>query len=66
MEAINAKSKMAKIRNFETEFIATNLENSIKTLEVKWDKPLRPKNFQTLRQYYPDIETSMITRKEFE
>jgi len=46
-------------------FIVTE-EISIKALEVKWDKSSRSKSSYTLRKNYPDIETRVITRKEFE
>jgi len=49
----------------EIDFIVTE-EDSMKAFEVKWDKATRPKSFQTFNAYYPGVDTSVITKREFE
>lgn len=48
----------------EIDFIVQN-ENGIEAIEIKWEKEQAPKSFQTIREYYPEIQTKVITHKEF-
>ena len=48
----------------EIDFIVQN-ENGTEAIEIKWEKEQAPKSFQTIREYYPEIQTKVITHKEF-
>ncbi len=46
----------------EIDFILSN-ENGTEAMEVKWQKETPPKSFKTLKKYYPEIRTTLITQK---
>jgi hypothetical protein len=48
----------------EIDFIVQN-ENGTEAIEIKWEKEQTPKSFQTIREYYPGIQTKVVTHKEF-
>lgn len=48
----------------EIDFIVQN-DNGTEAIEIKWEKQQAPKSFQTIRQYYPEIKTKVVTHKEF-
>jgi predicted AAA+ superfamily ATPase len=48
----------------EIDFIAAK-ESGTEAIEVKWDKMKPPKSFQTIKQYYPDMVTKVISREHF-
>jgi predicted AAA+ superfamily ATPase len=48
----------------EIDFIIQD-ENSIKAIEVKWNKKNRPKSFKTIEELYPEFQTEVVTRDNF-
>ena len=48
----------------EIDFIVEN-EKGLKAIETKWRKGKQPRSFQTIRKYYPEIETNVLTAKGF-
>jgi len=48
----------------EIDFFVTR-GDSINAIEVKWEKTAIPKNFKTIRKYYPDIKARVISKKDF-
>ena len=48
----------------EIDFVVST-ENQTEALEVKWDKEVIPKSFHTIKRYYPEIQTKIVTRKQF-
>ncbi len=48
----------------EIDFFVTK-GNSINAFEVKWEKTAVPKSFKTIRKYYPEIETSVVSKDRF-
>ncbi|HSH19027.1 MAG TPA: ATP-binding protein [Draconibacterium sp.] len=48
----------------EIDFIVQN-ENGTEAIEIKWEKQQAPKSFKTIREYYPEIQTRVVTHKEF-
>jgi len=39
-------------------------ENLFKAVEVKWNGGAKPKSLETLKKYYPDIQTRVVRREE--
>ncbi len=48
----------------EIDFIVSS-ENKQKAIEVKWNSTRMPRSFTTIKTYYPEIETKLITNKDF-
>jgi predicted AAA+ superfamily ATPase len=48
----------------EIDFIVSR-GNSVNAIEVKWGKSAIPKTFRTIRKYYPEIETRLVSKKDF-
>ena len=48
----------------EIDFILSN-EKGTEAIEVKWQKETLPKSFKTLQKYYPEIQTTLVTKKTF-
>ena len=48
----------------EIDFVVST-EDQTEALEVKWDKESIPKSFHTIKRYYPEIQTRVVTRKQF-
>jgi predicted AAA+ superfamily ATPase len=48
----------------EIDFIVSK-ENDTEAVEVKWDKMKSPKTFQTIKQYYPEMITGVISKDYF-
>lgn len=48
----------------EIDFIHST-ETETTAIEVKWDKETEPKSFQTIKKYYPEMNTRVVTRKNF-
>lgn len=48
----------------EIDFIVQT-ENGVEAIEIKWEKEQTPKSFQTIREYYPEVQTRVVTHKEF-
>lgn len=48
----------------EIDFIITK-ENHIEAVEVKWEKESTPKSFETIKKYYPEIETKVVAKRQF-
>ncbi|RMI07103.1 MAG: ATP-binding protein [Calditrichaeota bacterium] len=48
----------------EIDFIVQG-ENEFSAIEVKWKATGRPRSFQTIRKYYPDIQTRLVTPEDF-
>lgn len=48
----------------EIDFILT-METGLEAIEIKWNKDTPPKSFQTIRKYYPEITTRVVTRKAY-
>ncbi len=48
----------------EIDFIIQG-ENEFSAIEVKWEKETPPRSFKTIKRYYPEITTRIVTRKTF-
>jgi len=48
----------------EIDFIVQG-EGVFSAIEVKWDKDTEPRSFRTIKQYYPEITTKVVTRQNF-
>jgi len=48
----------------EIDFIVTK-ESGTEAIEVKWDKTTPPKSFQTIKKYYPEMVTKVVSREHF-
>jgi predicted AAA+ superfamily ATPase len=48
----------------EIDFIVTK-NDGIEAVEVKWDKMKLPKSFQTIKKYYPEMGTRVISKNYF-
>jgi predicted AAA+ superfamily ATPase len=48
----------------EIDFIVQK-ETGIEAIEVKWNNLRIPKSFQTIHQFYPEIETKILTQNDF-
>ncbi len=48
----------------EIDFIV-HKETGIEAIEVKWNNLRIPKSFQTIHQFYPEIETKILTQDDF-
>ena len=48
----------------EIDFIVTK-ESGTEAIEVKWNKTRTPKSFQTIKQYYPEMVTKVISTDHF-
>ena len=48
----------------EIDFIVTK-DDGIEAVEVKWDKMKLPKSFQTIKKYYPEMVTNVISKNYF-
>ena len=48
----------------EIDFIITQGQQQ-RAMEIKWNRESRPKSFNTLNKYYPEITPEVITRKHF-
>ena len=40
-------------------------EGQTEAIEVKWEKESIPKSFETLKKYYPEIQTRVVTKNQF-
>jgi predicted AAA+ superfamily ATPase len=45
----------------EIDFIVSG-EDKTEAIEVKWDKESIPKGFETLKKYYPEIQTRVVIK----
>lgn len=48
----------------EIDFIIQSAQ-ALKAIEVKWQKSTSPKSFKTLKHYYPEIQTQLMTHEKF-
>lgn len=48
----------------EIDFIVSR-GDSVKAVEVKWRKGAIPKSFKTIRRYYPEVETRLVSKNDF-
>jgi len=48
----------------EIDFIIQG-EQEFTAIEVKWDKATKPRSFKTIKQFYPEITTRVITQRDF-
>ncbi|ODS30086.1 MAG: hypothetical protein SCARUB_04802 [Candidatus Scalindua rubra] len=48
----------------EIDFIITEPEQ-VKAVEVKFQRTSLPKSFQTIKRYYPEIKTSLVSQNDF-
>ena len=46
----------------EIDFIVQD-EEGFSAIEVKWEKETEPRSFQTIKRYYPEIATKVVTRQ---
>ncbi len=49
----------------EIDFIVQD-EQTLTATEVKWQESAPPHSFKTIKKYYPDILTRLVTKKDFE
>jgi len=48
----------------EIDFIIQG-EQEFTAIEVKWDKATEPRSFKTIKQFYPEITTRLVTQRDF-
>ncbi len=48
----------------EVDFIIKD-ENIFEAVEVKWNSNVKPKSFETLKKYYPNIQTRLVSKINF-
>lgn len=66
----NDPSKLNKINFWRTtnqteiDFIVQN-ESGIEAIETKWTSQREPRSFITIKKYYPEIQTRLITKETF-
>lgn len=48
----------------EIDFVVSR-ENRTDAIEVKWEKQSIPKSFKTIKKYYPEMRTSVVTKRHF-
>ncbi len=62
--ALNRINYWRTTNQTEIDFIVTR-GNSTAAIEVKWERATTPRSFKTIRKYYPEIGTRVVSRRDF-